>query len=146
MFFNLSRLPKAEVHIHLEGCFEIETIVELAEAANEPLPRSPEALFEFTDLSSFLSFLDWTCNLVRTPEQLTGAAYAFGRRMAASGAHYADVIVNPTHWPLWQRRLSEFIDALDRGFRKAEAGGMTPAGLCFSLLLQQAGDAGLGLE
>jgi adenosine deaminase len=143
MSFNLSRLPKAEVHIHLEGCFEIETIVKLAEAAKEPLPRSPEALFEFTDLSSFLNFLDWTCNLVRTPEQLTAAAHAFSRRMAASGARYADVIVNPTHWPLWQRRLPEFIDGLDRGFQKAEAEGLPPAGLCISLLRQQTADEAL---
>jgi adenosine deaminase len=98
MSLNLVSLPKAEVHVHLEGCFDVETIVELAEAAKEPLPRSRHALFEFTDLSSFLRFLDWTCNLVRTPEQLTTAAYAFSRRMAANGARYADVIVNPPGW------------------------------------------------
>jgi adenosine deaminase len=145
MSLNLMLLPKAEVHVHLEGCFEIEIIAELAEAAKEPLPRSPDALFEFTDLSKFLRFLDWTCNLVRTPEQLTSAAYVFSRRMGTSGARYADVIVNPTHWPLWQRRLPDFVDALDRGFRNAEAEGFPSVGLCISLLRQQTADDALEL-
>jgi adenosine deaminase len=137
---NFISLPKAEIHIHLEGCFEIDTIVALAEAAGEPLPRSRDRLFEFSDLSTFLAFLDWTCNLVRTPEQLTDAAYAFSRRMQASGARYADLIVNPTHWPLWQHRLPEFVAALDRGFVQAEKEGMPPVGLCISLLRQQTAD------
>jgi len=36
---NFVTLPKAEVHIHLEGCFEIDDIVRLAEENEEKLPR-----------------------------------------------------------------------------------------------------------
>lgn len=130
-------LPKAEVHVHLEGGFDGPTIAALAEAAGEPLPRPVDRLFEFDDLAQFLELLDWTCGLVRTAEQVEQAAYSFAAREAGSGVPYADVIVNPTHWGAWSDRLEEFVTALDRGFTRAEAAGLTPCGLCVSLLRQQ---------
>jgi adenosine deaminase len=89
------------------------------------------------DLTSFLELLDWTCSLVRSSEQLATAAYAFARREADSGVGYADLIVNPTHWSAWRGRLAAFIDALDAGLSEAEADGLTPVGVCVSLLRQQ---------
>jgi adenosine deaminase len=129
-------LPKAEVHVHLEGCFEADQIVELARAAGEPLPRAPEDLFDFPDLAALLVFLDWACGLVRTPVQVERAAYAFAQREARSGIRYADLIFNPTHWP-WRDRLGEFIEALDAGLGEAERDGLPKVGLCVSLLRQQ---------
>jgi adenosine deaminase len=127
--------------VHLEGCFEPETIERLAVEAGEPLPRPREKLMQFVDLADFLRFLDWSCSLVCTADQLTEAAYAFSRRMAASGAGYGDIIVNPTHWTHWHRRIGEMIEALDRGFAAAEHDGLPPVGLCMSLLRSQTADA-----
>lgn len=139
-------LPKAEVHIHLEGCFEVDDIVSLAEAAGEPLPRPAERLLEFeTGLSEFLRFLDWICGLVRTREQLVALAYGFSRRMWASGAGYADVIINPTHWEHWRRRIPALIEALDEGFAEAKRDGFAPVGLCISLLRAQTAEEGIEL-
>jgi len=137
-------LPKAEVHVHLEGCFEADQIVELARAAGEPLPRPPDRLFEFPDLPALLEFLDWACGLVRTREQVERAAYAFAEREARSGVGYADLIFNPTHWP-WRDRLGEFVDALDAGFTAAERDGLPKVGLCVSLLRQQSGQEAVEL-
>jgi adenosine deaminase len=137
-------LPKAEVHVHLEGCFEAERIVELAHFAGEDLPRPPDRLFEFPDLPSLLEFLDWACGLVRTPEQVGRAAYAFAEREARSGVRYADLIFNPTHWP-WRDRLAEFIDALDGGLNEAEQDGLPRVGLCVSLLRQQSAQEAIEL-
>lgn len=86
--------------------------------------------------------LDWTCGLVRTPEQVARAAYAFAEREARNGVGYADLIVNPTHWSAWRDRLDTFVDALNSGLKEAEEDGLTPVGLCISLLRQQsAGEA-----
>ena len=133
----LRELPKAEIHVHLEGCLEPETIERLAEEAGERLPRPRDKLMQFADLSDFLRFLDWSCSLVRTADRLAEAAYAFSRRMAVSGAGYADIIVNPTHWTHWHRRVGEMIEALDRGFAAAEHDGLPSVGLCVSLLRTQ---------
>lgn len=133
----IRQLPKAEVHVHLEGGFDLPTIAALAEAAGEALPRELDRLLEFENLDQFLGLLDWACGLVRTAEQLEQVAYAFAAWEAASGISYADVTVNPTHWGKWRDRLEEFVTALDRGFSRAEADGLTRCGLCVSLLRQQ---------
>lgn len=139
-------LPKAEVHVHLEGCFEIEDIVRLAEANDEPLPRPRDQLLDpGGGLTAFLQLLDWICGLVRTNEQLATAAYNFSRRMAASGVGYADVIVNPTHWGHWHRDIPGMIAALDVGFAAAERDGLAPAGLCLSLLRTQSAEDSIEL-
>jgi adenosine deaminase len=137
---RLLSLPKAEIHVHLEGCFERAQIVALAAEAGEPLPRPAEALFTFRNLSEFLSFLDWSCGLVRTTEQIETMAYDFSQRMADSGAGYADAIINPTHWPAWRDRLPELVTALDHGFSAAEMDGLPPVGVCLSLLRHQTAD------
>jgi adenosine deaminase len=140
-------LPKAEVHVHLEGCFEPADVARLAGESGETLPRPVDTLFDMTglDLTAFLELLDWSCGLVRTPAQLARAAYAFAQRETQSGVAYADVIVNPTHWSAWRTRLDGFVDALDAGFREAEADGLTPVGLCVSLLRQQSASEALEL-
>jgi adenosine deaminase len=133
-------LPKAEVHVHLEGCFEVDDIVRLARENGVQLPRPREQLLEFGGLAEFLEFLDWICGLVRTREQLATLARRFSERLAANGTRYADVIINPTHWHDWSRRIPELIDALDAGFTAAEQGGLPPVGLCISLLRTQTAD------
>ncbi|WP_141105646.1 hypothetical protein [Rhizobium sp. R635] len=50
--------PEAEIHVHLEGCFDVETLVRWAGKANVPLPRPADRLFEFQGPADFLHFLD----------------------------------------------------------------------------------------
>ena len=111
------RLPKAEVHVHLEGCFEPDG------------PGGPG----FADLSHFLDALDRACASVETADQLAGLARGFGLREVSSGVRYADLVVNPAHWPAWRGRLGAFFDAIDAGLREAEAEGGPPVGLCPSV-------------
>ncbi len=129
-------MPKAEVHVHLEGCFEVTDLVSLAQEGEEHLPV-PAELLEFRDLASFLDVLDLACGLVRTSEQLARAAYRFAEREASSGVVYADLIVNPSHWSAWRDNLSGFLDAIDGGLREAEQDGLARTGLCVSLLRHQ---------
>lgn len=138
---RLRALPKAEVHVHLEGCFSADQLEQWARKFGESMPRPRDSLFRFEGLADFLHFLDWACGLVRTREELAEAAYAFSRRLAASGTGYADLIFNPTHWKHWHGRLPQMIDALDAGFRAAEHDGLPPVGLCVSLLRTQSADA-----
>ncbi len=126
-------LPKAEVHVHLEGSIGLDDAVALAAAAGEPLPRPKDRLLEFSGLGDFLSYLDWACSLVRTSEQLARVAYRFAEREAESGVRYADLMVSPIHWPWWKGRLEQFVEGIDRGLAEAEQDGLPPAGLCVSI-------------
>ncbi|TRC74288.1 adenosine deaminase [Mesorhizobium sp. WSM4310] len=130
-------LPKAEVHIHIEGCFEADDVIRNCQQAGIPLRAPRDRLFEAHDLKSFLEMLDWLCGTFRTREQLAIAAYKFAQRMGRSGVRYADVIVNPTHWPHWHTDVAGMIDAFDAGFAAAEQDGHPPVGLCVSLLRTQ---------
>jgi len=47
---DLSTLPKVELHLHLEGTLEPETVLELGRRNNVKLPAGR---YEFTDLQSF---------------------------------------------------------------------------------------------
>ena len=145
MIANFQTLPKAEVHVHLEGSLAIDEVVALAKASGVPLPRPRDKLLSFSGLTEFLHFLDWMCGLYKTADQVADAAYSFARRMNQSGVLYADMIVNPTHWPHWRGNLSGFIAALDRGLSAAEHDGLPPVGLCVSLLRQQTADQAIEL-
>ena len=138
---RLRALPKAEVHAHLEGCFEPAVLEQWARQAGVPMPRPREQLLQFEGLADFLHFLDWACGLASTRERLAELSYGFSKRLAAGGAGYADVIVNPTHWTAWQGRLRDMVDAIDAGFSAAEQDGLPPVGLCVSLLRTQSAQA-----
>ena len=138
---RLRTLPRAEVHVHLEGYLPVPQLETWARRFGEPLPRPPEQLLKFEGLADFLHFLDWACGLVRSREELAEAAYGFSQRLAAGGTGYADLIFNPTHWKPWHGRLAAMIDALDAGFRAAEQDGLPPVGLCVSLLRTHSADA-----
>jgi len=105
------------------------------------MPRPRDRLLQFKGLADFLHFLDWACGLASMRERLAELSYGYCERLAASGAGYADVIVNPTHWPAWHGRLPDLIDAIDAGFAAAERDGLPPVGLCVSLLRTQSADA-----
>jgi adenosine deaminase len=134
------RIPKAEVHVHLEGCFELADVAELARAAGESLPRPVAEALDADGpggLAAFLRMLDWQCGLVRTAEQAARAAYRFAARESSSGIGYADLIVNPTHWTAWAGRIPALFDAFAAGLDEAEQDGLATVGLCPSLLRQQ---------
>ena len=58
----IKALPKAELHLHIEGSLEPELMFELAERNNAPLPfasvEEVQAAYVFSDLQSFFSPLD----------------------------------------------------------------------------------------
>jgi adenosine deaminase len=132
-------LPKAEVHLHLEGCIDPR----LLDAAVRRQAGSPSTTAEsdgtgarpgpITSLAQLLSYLDWSCALIDRDADLATIAHGACRRATASGARHIDVIVNPTHWPHWQGRLDAMVDALDQGFAAAQDEGLATAVLCLSL-------------
>lgn len=151
-------LPKAEVHVHLEGTFALIDLLTLAKENGAPLPGPAATLFDISThdaysapdlttgggvavgsggLTGFLRFLDWQCGLVRTPAQAARVAYAFAARQSASGIRYTDVIVNPTHWSAWRGRELALLDALASGLDEAEQDGLCRVSIAYSLLRAQ---------
>ncbi|WP_368499509.1 adenosine deaminase [Herbiconiux sp. A18JL235] len=156
---DIRLLPKAEVHVHLEGTFALVDLLTLAKENGVALPGPAATIFDVSThdsfampevttggtgrgvggagLTGFLRFLDWQCGLVRTPEQAARIAYSFAARQTTSGIRYSDVIVNPTHWSAWRGREVALMEALAAGLDEAEQDGLCVTGIAYSLLRTQ---------
>jgi adenosine deaminase len=130
-------LPKAEVHVHLEGCVPAVTIgfddPSRAGVALDPTTGAPS----FSGLADFLDYLDRSCALVTEGDQLQSIAHALTERAARDGVLHTDVIFNPTHWPAWRDDLGTFVAHLDAGLAAGEADFGVTAALCLSLTRTQ---------
>jgi adenosine deaminase len=130
----LRSLPKAEVHVHLEGSIPWDLLDRVAHRAGVEAPRPTEKV---PDLAELLRLLDRSCPLLTEPSDLEELAYAASERSHAAGASWTDFIINPTHWPEWTQRIPDLVTALDTGFASAEKDGLGGFGLCISLKRNQ---------
>ena len=131
------RLPKAELHIHLDSAFEEEDIVRIAAENGVPLLREAETLFDWADLQEFFEFLDWALALPGNREQLASLAYRVAQRQKRSGVRYTDMMVSPIHWTGYAGRLEDFVADIDYGLASAEADGCPPVYLSISVSRRQ---------
>lgn len=99
----LNKLPKVELHLHLEGSVEPETLIELAAKHNVSLPsyEQPEELYEFdNDLEAFLEVYRLVCASIRDREDFQRTTYECLRNCACSGARYVELFYSPqAHYP-----------------------------------------------
>lgn len=84
-------LPKAEVHLHLEGALALETLAELAE--RHGLPRPSEDLYDYTDFLGFLKAFKLVCDHLKTPEDYRLATLRMIERLERDGVVYAEVYI-----------------------------------------------------
>jgi adenosine deaminase len=95
-------LPKAELHLHIEGSLEPELMVRLAERNRVEIPfRSVEevrAAYSFTRLQDFLDIYYQGANVLRSAEDFHDLAAAYFDRAAADGVVHAEIFFDPqTH-------------------------------------------------
>ena len=93
------QLPKAELHLHIEGTFEPELIFTIA-ARNgiDPGYPSVEALheaYQFTDLQSFLNVYYAGMHVLRTERDYYDLTTAYFERAAAEGVRHAEIFFDP---------------------------------------------------
>lgn len=94
-----ARLPKAELHLHIEGTFEPELIFALAERNRVRLPYpSVEALrraYEFTDLQSFLDLYYAAMDVLRSEDDFAELTNAYLARAREQGVVHAEIFFDP---------------------------------------------------
>ena len=132
---QIQRMPKLELHIHLEGTFDPETVCLLAEMQGISLPRPRQHLFVFSGLSDFLDLLDWICSLVQNRETAQQIAYRHAKYAQEQGILYTEIIVNPSHWK--NIRTGELLTGVLEGFDQAGADGLPDCRLLVSLRREQ---------
>ena len=95
-------LPKAELHLHIEGTLEPEMLFELAGRNRVGLPFEDEAAvraaYSFTDLQSFLDIYYQGAAVLRTEQDFYDLMAAYLRRAHADGVRRAEIFFDPqTH-------------------------------------------------
>ena len=96
----LRRLPKVELHCHLEGCVRPATLIELADANAVPLPtRDPSSIYAYSDMDSFLRVFELLSRAVVTRDDVRRITLESLQDAAASGVVYREMFVNPTVHP-----------------------------------------------
>ncbi len=92
----LRGLPKAELHLHLEGSITPETLVQLS-GTNDPVPftlEQAQAVYSFTDFPSFLMSFKAVTERLHTPADYETVTYNMVRDLAAQGVRHAEVYLS----------------------------------------------------
>ena len=95
----IERMPKAELHLHIEGTLEPELMFELASRNHVGLPfRSPEEVrkaYEFSDLQSFLDIYYQGSRVLLRDRDFYDLTWAYLRKAKEQNIRHTEVFFDP---------------------------------------------------
>ena len=100
----IRRLPKAEIHLHLEGTITPATFQELS-ARHDATPLTlteAEALYRFSDFTSFMETYKAVTRRLVTPEDYELTAWHMMQQLAAQGIVHAEVYISVGVIYMWR--------------------------------------------
>lgn len=137
MRVNPHALPKAELHLHIEGTLEPEMIFELAERNRVRLPYASidqlRAAYRFPDLQSFLDLYYAAMQVLRTEDDFAELVRAYLGRARENGVVHAEIFFDPQAHTGRGVSFETVIDGLWSGLRESESryGISTKLIMCF---------------
>lgn len=124
----LHRLPKADLHLHLDGSLRPETMLELADSAGVQLPATDAvALGEYMhvregrDLVDYLARFDITLALMQTEDAIERIAYELAEDCSLENIRYTEIRFCPALNTRGGLSNEQVVEAALRGLRRAEA-------------------------
>jgi adenine deaminase len=133
---NFARhLPKAELHLHIEGTLEPELMFELARRNGMELPYASvdevRRAYVFSDLQSFLDIYYAGCRVLLTEQDFYDLTWAYLVRADTQGVRHAEIFFDPqTH----THRGVPF-ETVVTGIRRALEDGVSRLGITSGLIL-----------
>jgi adenosine deaminase len=133
----LSALPKAELHLHIEGTLEPELAFELAARNGVDLPYADvaelAAQYDFDDLQSFLDLYYATMAVLRTRDDFAELTRRYLRRAYTQGVRHAELFFDPQAHTARGVAFDDVVDGIGDALDEAErdlgmSGGLI---LCF---------------
>ena len=96
---DIARLPKAELHVHVEGTLEPEQIFAFAERNGVALKYANEAAlraaYQFSNLQSFLDLYYQAMSVLRTERDFEELTLAYLKRAQAQNVRHAEIFFDP---------------------------------------------------
>ncbi|MGY6018422.1 adenosine deaminase [Streptomyces spinosirectus] len=130
-------IPKAELHLHIEGTLEPELAFELAARNGVELPYADTGelrrAYDFEDLQSFLNLYYGLMAVLRTERDFEDLANAYLARAAAQGVRHAEIFFDPQAHLARGVGMGTVVEGLWRALGRSEAnhGVSTRLILCF---------------
>lgn len=123
----LKKLPKTDLHCHLDGSMRLETILDLAEKQKIKLPANdPDSLRKLVvisdkceNLSDYLKAFDITLKVLQKREGLYRAAYELVEDAAKENVKYIEVRYSPILHVKKGLKLTQILDSVIEGLRDA---------------------------
>jgi aminodeoxyfutalosine deaminase len=121
----IRRLPKAELHLHLEGTILPSTLVELSARHDaQPLTLAEaEALYQFTDFTGFIEAFKAVTRLLTSPEDYELAAWRMIEHLAEQGVVHAEVYISVGVIYMWRNHDPECFEPIFAGLERARQRG-----------------------
>lgn len=118
----LRRLPKVELHIHLEGAIPYSAFFELIRKYKKeseiPNIKALEQKFSYNDFPHFLSLWGWKNEFIREYEDFTFISSEFARQLASQNIIYAEVFFSPSDFWHHDLQTQEIAQAIRLGLSK----------------------------
>jgi adenine deaminase len=136
-------IPKAELHLHIEGSLEPELMFALAKRNGLPLPyadvEAVRCAYQFTDLQSFLDIYYAGASVLVTTEDFFDLTWAYLERAHADATVHTEIFFDPQTHTARGVDMAVVIDGITRALAAAEQRwGMSSALiLCFLRHLSQ---------
>jgi adenosine deaminase len=131
----ISGLPKAELHLHIEGSLEPEMLMALAKRNKVEIPfatvEDVRAAYRFTQLQDFLDIYYQGAGVLRTEEDFRDLALAYFERARVDSVRHAEIFFDPQTHTARGLPFSVAIEGLLAGMKQAE----TDLGVTSKLIL-----------
>jgi adenosine deaminase len=140
------KIPKVELHCHVEGTVRPSTVVELARKNGRPLPtEDPTQLYRYDSLNSFLEIFWLVQALIADRSDWARVAYESILDAAPHGLRYREMFFTPARHLEMGQSLSEVIAGLSEGLEAAEAETDARCMLICDIDRAYGGESGLAL-
>jgi len=114
----IAGLPKAELHLHLEGAVSPALFARLRDKYGLPARQAAGPAGHFPDLAAFLAVYGQVCGCMRDGDDFRDTTYAALERAAQSGARYVELFFSPAaHEPVIDYR--SMVDGIVAGMHAA---------------------------
>jgi adenosine deaminase len=123
----LRRIPKTDIHLHLDGSLRLPTLIELAKKQRVKLPSySSEGLRrlvfkkEYADLTEYLRGFAYTCAVMQDAESLERIAFELAEDNLAEGVRYIEVRFAPQLHVHDRLSIEQVMRGVSRGLERAQ--------------------------